>query len=41
MKLFLIILLINIILFTILFLYSACKVSSKADEIIEQMNKDK
>lgn len=32
MKLFLVIGILNVIIFTILFLYSACKVASKADE---------
>ncbi len=41
MKLFLIILGINIALFTILFLYSACVLASRADRQIERMNKKK
>ena len=37
MKLFLSILFINIILFTLLFVYCACKVASIADEEIEDI----
>lgn len=36
MKTFLVILFINLILFTLLFLYCSCKVASKADEEIEK-----
>jgi len=38
MKLFLFILLINIILFILLFVFCSCKVASIADEIIESEN---
>ena len=41
MKLFLIIFIVNIILFSLLFIYCACKVASNADEIMEKMNKRK
>lgn len=36
MKIFLIILLINIVIFTLLFLFCSCKVASRADEEIEK-----
>lgn len=38
MKLFLIILLINVVIFTLVFLFCACKVASIADESIEIEN---
>lgn len=41
MKLFLVIGILNIIIFTILFLYSACKISSKADENFTISEKEK
>lgn len=41
MKIFLIILGLNLILFTLLFIYCACKISSRADKIIEKMNQEK
>lgn len=41
MKLFLILLFINVIIFTILFLFCACKLSSKADKNIELTNQEK
>ncbi len=41
MKIFLIIIGFILILFTLLFIYSACKIASRADEIIEAMNKEK
>lgn len=36
MKIFLIILLINIVIFTLLFLFCSCKVANRADEEIEK-----
>ena len=41
MKIFLIVLGLNLILFTLLFIYCACKISSRADEIIEKMNQER
>jgi len=41
MKLFLVIGIINIIIFAILFLYSACKVASNADEKFAINEKEK
>lgn len=41
MKLFLIILGINLALFTILFLYCACVVVGRSDRDIERMNQEK
>lgn len=41
MKLFFIILILAFIIFTLLFIFCACKISSRADEMIEEMYYEK